>query len=414
MKRIKFISLGFCLLLNLSAFAQSPTFEYKRSISKPVDQWHKIILPDDIYQEVSNNLSDLRIFGSTSKTDTIEVPFILETKTAYHRTEALQLKVFNKGSKGNQHFFTLECPDLKEINELDLSFEEKNFDWKVQLEGSQDLKEWISISKDNRIVAIKNSEVNYQYSSIVFPDSKYRYYRIMVPNKQAPKLLEAKVYRQFYSAGTFKEFEIAEMTKVDEKESKKTYVDFSLSNKVPISFIQIEVDSQVDYYRKIDLQYLVNTIETPKGKKHVYRTMESGYLSSFENNTFNFPTKSVQQFRLVVYNQDNAPLKIIGATCKGHPTEMIARFDSPADYFLYYGNEKLRSPKYDIASFKNTIPQNLKPLSLGTPLQLAHPENASTEALFTNKIWLYLLMTLIILVLGGYTLKMMKESNGGV
>ncbi len=413
MKLPKLITNALFFLYSFAAFAQSASFDFKRSIEKPVDQWHRIELPSDLYQHVSPNLSDLRILGTNASGDSIEAPYIVETKTAYNRSEAIGLKIFNTVSQGGRHFFSFECPEIKELNDLELSFQEENFDWQVRLEGSEDSKDWFTISDNNRIVSIKNSEVNYSYSRIVFSAAKYRYYRISIPTKKSPKLLKAEVFRNFYSAGIFKEFTPAKMEIKEDKEAKKTIVDFTLPMSVPISWIKVEVATEVDYYRRLSLQYLADSIKSPKGWKPVYRNFKSAYLSSFENNTFNFSAQRAAQFRLVIENQDNAPLKISTASFKGHPTELIARFGAPADYSLYYGNKKLTKPRYDIASFRNTIPQDLKSLSLGSAQRLEKTGKVQVEALFTNKLWLYALMALIIFVVGGFTLKMMKESNRG-
>ena len=413
MKLPKLITIALFFFYSLATFAQSASFDFKRSIEKPLDQWHRIELPSDIYQHVSPNLSDLRIFGTKANGDTIEAPYLIETKTAYNRSEASDLKIFNKVSQGDRHFFSFECPEIRELNDLELSFQEDNFDWKVRLEGSEDSKDWFTISDNNRIVSIKNSEVNYSYARIVFSASKYRYYRISLQSKKPPRLLKAAVFRNFYSEGIFKEFTPVKMEINEDKEAKKTLVDFTLPMSVPISWIKVEVASEVDYYRKVSLQYLADSIKSPKGWKPIYRNFKTGYLSSFENNTFNFSAQRAAQFRLVIDNQDNAPIKIAAASFKGHPTELVARFDAPADYSLYYGNKRVKRPKYDIASFRNTIPQNLKNLNLGSPQRLENPGETKVEALFTNKLWLYALMAVIIFVVGGFTLKMMKESNRG-
>src|SRR5690606_40823506 len=54
------------------------------------------------------------------------------------------------------YFFTFEMPAREPINQLYLQFKEKNFDWKIRLEGSHDQQEWFTIADDYRIVSISN------------------------------------------------------------------------------------------------------------------------------------------------------------------------------------------------------------------------------------------------------------------
>ncbi|MBV1922793.1 MAG: DUF3999 domain-containing protein, partial [Flavobacteriaceae bacterium] len=89
--------------------------------------------------------------------------------------------------------------------------------------------------------------------------------------------------------------------------------------------------------------------------------------------------------------------------------ELVARFSEPAKYFLTYGNKNATSPNYDVGRFSDKIPGNLKPLKLLEQKSIKQEDEIKKEALFTNKLWLWIIMGLIILVLGGYSIKMLKK-----
>jgi hypothetical protein len=88
---------------------------------------------------------------------------------------------------------------------------------------------------------------------------------------------------------------------------------------------------------------------------------------------------------------------------------LVARFTEPARYFLAYGNRHAGVPRYDIERFAANIPDVLQPLELGAEQALAKPEAAATSPLFKNKAWLWALMVVVIVVLGWFTVSMMRK-----
>ncbi|MFT5337817.1 MAG: hypothetical protein ACI9YL_001829, partial [Luteibaculaceae bacterium] len=67
------IRLSYCLLLLLDcsfSYGQVDDYNYKREIKGVQDQWHKIILPNDIFGKTEPDFSDIRIFGLTERNDT--------------------------------------------------------------------------------------------------------------------------------------------------------------------------------------------------------------------------------------------------------------------------------------------------------------------------------------------------------
>ena len=62
----------FSLLIFVLSFGQMQNYSYKRELIGVQDTWHKLTLPDDLFEKVSPALSDIRVFGLTTKNDTIE------------------------------------------------------------------------------------------------------------------------------------------------------------------------------------------------------------------------------------------------------------------------------------------------------------------------------------------------------
>ena len=89
-------------------------------------------------------------------------------------------EILNASSNAEGYYFTFENLDAKSINEILLDFNEQNFNWNISLEGSQEQSEWFTILDTYRILSISNEQTTYSFTKLVFPLSKYRYYRLRV------------------------------------------------------------------------------------------------------------------------------------------------------------------------------------------------------------------------------------------
>ena len=175
-------------------FAQLHTYEYKRSIEQPTDSWHKINLKPEMYKHLNQRLSDMRIYG-VSKTDTTQVPFLMHSSASKKVNRDLAFELINQTKNEDGIFFTFKLEDAQVINKIHLDFIETNFDWKIQLDASNDQKEWYTLLDDYRITSIKNKQVTYQYSQLHFESSEYQYYRVLVKNIDKAELDRARLRR---------------------------------------------------------------------------------------------------------------------------------------------------------------------------------------------------------------------------
>ncbi len=400
------ISLLLGCLYSFCAIAQLDTYNYKTELSEVDDLWHSVQLPENVFGEIGQDMNDIRIYG-ISATDTIEAPYVLKVGHENMRRTAVDFKLLNKTSNSKGYYFTYEVPTKEAINRIQLDFENENFDWKIALEGSQNQNEWFTLLDDYRILSIQNAQTNYRFSNLNFSNAKYRYYRVLVKANEKPELLRAKISVNTKSKNKYQEFGVTYMNVSDK--NKQTVLELDLKKRLPISFLKINVSDEIDYYRPFSIEYLSDSVQTEKGWRYIYRNLSSGTLSSIEKNGFSFPTTLAQKLRVTISNYDNQPLTIEGVSTKGYVHELIARFSKPAKYYLAFGKKNDRKPQYDIAQTGVKIPTEISTLTLGKAQKLPKKALFKASPLFENKLWLWLIMGAVILVLGGFTLKMMQK-----
>ena len=402
-------SLLLLLLVGSLCHAQMEEYNYKMELDGISDSWHSITLPNGLFEFVDNTLYDIRIFGINAKNDTIETPYLLKRKTRETANQTVAFKRLNESYRQGTYYVTFEVPTDAIVNHLELAFKQQNFDWRLRLEGSSDNKQWFEMTDDYRILSFKNEFSNYHYTKVSFPDSKYAYYRLKIKASERPELLNAQLDLQSITPAGYHNFTVKNTQINTNRTSKQTSIEVTLNRPVPTSFIAFDIQNNFDYYRPITIQYLKDSVATEQGWKYNYQTLRRGTLSSLEKEGFSFESTILQKLKIIIANHDNEPLAVNSVRVKGYVHELVARFSEPATYFLTYGSSNAVRPNYDISKFENSIPKNLKPLVLKTPQSIEKKPSEKTEPLFKNKLWLWIVMGLIILVLGWFSIKMIKQ-----
>ncbi|PIF00208.1 MAG: hypothetical protein CR994_07015 [Maribacter sp.] len=407
MKRTKAFLLA-SLLFSVVAFAQMGDYDTKRKILGISEQWHSLELPPSVLAKVSDNLADIRIYGINPK-DTVESPYLLRIEKEKHQLKEIGFELINITSKKQNHYYTFEVPAKEALNEIILDFKNRNFDWKVKLEGSQEQSDWYTILKDARILSIKNGQTDYRFTHLNFPNAKYRYYRISFKSEILPELKSANIHLNEHIGAKYNTVKVAHLDISQDKDKKQSILQITLDQRAPISFISLDIANTFDYYRSFELQYAHDSIATEKGWKYNYRTLTQGTLNSIEKNEFKFNSVLAKKLRLVIEDHDNQPLNIKNVVAKGYTHRITARFNDKRDYFLVYGNNNARVPNYDLVYTSKNIPSSLTPVNLGKTVQIPKKRKDKVAPLFENEYWLWAVMGVVILVLGGFTLKMMTK-----
>ncbi|MGZ5303384.1 MAG: DUF3999 family protein [Bacteroidia bacterium] len=393
--------------------AQMHDYQYKRELKGINSQWHSVQLPDDVFGKVNKAFSDIRIYGITPNHDTVEAPYILNIRQEETKTTTTSPTLLNQVKSGDTYYFTFEIPQGKKLNQLDLDFAQTNFDWRVNLEGSTDGKNWFTVLENYRIDSIENNFTNYKFTSLRFPTIQYPYLRASLISEVKPVLESALIHDNISTPGIYTTHTKWFQQRTKDKKSRKSNLDILLQQPVPVSVIRLYINSNVDFYRPVQISSVTDSTKTPNGWLYHYETLYSGTLSSLEANRFNIGNSIAQKLKIEIANQDNQPLKIDSITILGNVHELIARFDQPiAKYFLVYGNEKATTPQYDIVNFKEKIPADLLLLQVGEEEKITSAKQSKkVSPLIENKLWLWAIMGVIILLLGWFTLKMIRTGE---
>jgi len=396
----------FFFLTSSLCFGQMNSYSKKIELKGITDQWHKIIIPTEVFQYVKSDLTDIRIYGVTA-TDTIEAPYILKISKAVDSNTSIPFELLNTVTNSQWHYYTYKLSTIESINEIKLNFKNSNFNWLITLEGSQNQQEWFTVLKDYRILSIVNDQTDYTFTNLKFPNANFKYYRLKINSVEKPILKSAHIFKQAKNVPEYQSYSVNYFETIQKK--KNSIIDVNLKNRVPLSMLEFTVNDEFDYYRPITIQYLVDSVKTEKGFHYNYRTLGTRTLSSLESNSFQLPSTLAQKLRIVISNHDNQPLKISNVQLKGYIHSLTARFTEPTAYFLVYGKPDANQPNYDIAKNTISLPENISTLQFGDIINISKPQNHITKPLFENQWWLWVLLAIIIIFLGYFTIRMMRK-----
>jgi hypothetical protein len=392
------------------ACGQMTQFTYQRTLSGASEQWHKVVLPSEIFSKTSQNLADLRVFGIAVSGDTLEVPYLMYVARAEVDHKNRSFRILNTVNNERGYFFTFETPTVDAVNQLKLDFKQKNFDWRVRLEGSNNQQEWFTLLEDYRILSLQDGMTTFEFTLLKFPTASYRFFRLAIDSKDSPELLSASMAHREVKEGMQRRFPVKQMTIEQNKASKQTTIDIDLPMPTRVSQLELTVEEDVDFYRPLSIQYLSDSVSTPKGWHYTYTTLYTGTLQSIQKNEFQFEDRTLQKLKILITNQDNLPLSIADVTVKGHEHELWVRLpESTSRYYLAYGNPLASQPSYDLSRFTDKVPLELIPLEVGPEEIIDKEKPLAVKPLFQDPKWLWAVLVFSILVMGWFTVKMMGK-----
>lgn len=400
------------LLLVFSFFnllAQWPNYSHQHKLKTTDAAWQQLTLPLEAYAHCQASLHDVRVYGLTATGDTIEAPYLLENTNSETVLSEAEFKIINTSQAKGGYFYTFEVPSKLALNTLHLNFDKANFNWQVELDGSQNQQDWFKLVSSYRLVGVQNQYKEFSFTTVVFPQAKYQFLRLFIPGPNKPNLLNAQLYLEEKSLGIFRDYHLASFKQNELKKRKETEITLSLAQVSPISKLKLYPADSLDFYRPIRVAFLADSVQTEKGWRYVYREVYQGTFHSFNQDAFSFNSTLAQKLKITIINHDNAPLTIDSAALSGYQHQLICRLKPNKQYFLIYGWPNAPAPRYDLAQFKSSIPKNRDTVRVGAATKIAQ-ENANLRSAFDlDQIWLWLALGLIALVLIVFSLKMMRS-----
>ncbi len=391
----------------------SSLYRYLAPIEVTGSGYVSFTIPPAVYDKANPNLSDLRI----SDGGAAEVPYVIWSNSRTSERKKIETIILNTSYIPRSYTtFTLDVGDTgMTTNNITVTTSSTDFVRRITVEGSPDNRKF-ALLKDNDYIFDLTSDHNIKNLAISYPTTDYRYLKVTIWDDGEEPLV-AVGGEIFFLEDIKGESEIipSTMTTVEKKTGKPvTELTLDLSSKnVPTSTVTL---SLADTNFKRDVTLLSSNVDKPEEYREISRTSIYSIQTqrfSRSNTTIEYPETQARYLKIIIENENNAPLTIFGATVSGVPRKVTfsAAPDTGNTYTLYVGNPRIESPSYDIAQvFPYIDRDSFIPVSLGTVVENPGYIPGSDLPMSERYPWiLWGAIGLMILVFGVIIIRMMMR-----
>jgi hypothetical protein len=405
-----------CFLLTLQA-ALAQNFLYQAELDTvPADGFYKITISPRIAGYLKADLSDVRLYDKALR----EVPYVLQREEPVQYKKLFkEYEIVSKVSKpGAGTSLVLRNAGRSKINNISLVIGNTNATKKAQLSGSNDAREWYSLDDGFIIQPVKSQSATLEVRILDFPLSEYAYYKLDIQDSLSTpiNIIKAGYYDTYAENGKYTLIEGLQFIQKDSAALKQTFVHIRLKQPAFIDKLEIAIAAPAYYLRQAEVRVPHTVRDRRKREKTYEKTVAYATLNSSTDNTLLPDSFQAKEFYLLIHNADNIPLQVSGVKAYQLNTYLIASLQKAETYRLKFGQETLPAPVYDLAYFKDKLPLTIPVIQTRaiTPVETQTAASAAGTSPFTSKMLIWAAISLVILLLGYLSYKMVKDMKGNL
>ncbi len=403
----KYIFLFAFVALAIKADFSLSDWEFKKQIAiSGLEGVASVKVDAEVYNNAKSDLSDIRIIGYNGE----EIPYKLKVVESKKETVCFEPKLYNVSHKPDAYTeFYLDVGEKNQIiNKINIVTPDKNFRRRVEIWGSDDGIYWLKIRDDANIFSFYTEDYRTSLTDIKFPDTKRRFFKIVIWNKEEKPLEIAKcwVYDEKVIKATLDDIPFKIVSKKENNEKKRTEVVLDvIYENIPKKEINLKFASK-GYHRNVWVFGSDNAEDWRRlNSSVIYR-----YNKENKNNVISLPESRDRYLKLFIYNQDDPPLKIDAISIKGNKQFIYFPVKKNEKYCLFYGNHNARKPVYE---FERLLPfmESEKSIMLDLEEEQIN-ENFSRvkEVIKENEIaFMWPMVAFVIITLGFLIVKSLKS-----
>ena len=399
----------FCTITTLSSFAQVAGWHYQAAIDSVKEAgFYNIVLTPEITTHLKTDYNDLRIVNDSGKW----VPHLLRLPNTELTVEQIiwELQIIKK--ENTTAFTELIIKSLPAaISNLVLKLKNTDAERFCTLTGSDDSKKWFIINDSILIRPGKPVDDIQVRFNIQFPLTNYKFYKLILYNNgKAPfdiiGVASAGPATGPDTALIQKPIENPAASIIQKDSDKISYIKVTQQAKYHFDEIRFKISGAKYFSRAVDL-YI------PQSAAHSFKN-PGQLIKSFtisNNNTLQFrvPLINANTFYLIIYNEDNLPVKIDEVKTYNSFRIATAYFEKGNNYKMVMDNATATIPNYDLQQLNISNKQLLPSATIGAIAAIPQPAIIITSA--NNKWLIWLTIGIAAIVLGFFTYKLIIEMN---
>ena len=267
------------------------------------------------------------------------------------------------------------------------------------ISGSDDQHNWFSILENINLEDRGGLDTDKYVQTINFPPSSYRFFKIIINNRNNNPLNIIEAGRYIDSEYRMENNYVVNPSPVfvqKDSSDNNTYINVHQNAAYHIEKISLQIESQGFFERDAEI---IN---------------RSG-IASFKIRTGNIPGLKLPAFNdtnwsIKIYNGDNPPLKINFISLQQQPRNIVAYLQAAKNYHLLMHDSTATKPVYDLQKFEDSIPSNPPQLDI-VSFETIKPASAVISKMTLSSTWLWTLIIVVLITLGFVTYRLTKEMS---
>lgn len=384
---------------------------------------HKMELSHGLMGKSEKDLHDLRLADSSGH----EYPYVILSEPLLRsQSDFVPYPVVSVTHYNKQHYrffffhyyteVTIENPARDKINNLSLNVNNSDAYKYCAVEGSDDQKNWYSVSEQQELSLAYDNNYTNTYKCIYFPANNYRYFRLIIDDRyQRPfKINAAGQFKNTLIAGKLNGLQHTITIRENEKE-KQTLLELDFGSYQLLNRIAFHIKSPRLFKRSARIyatRQMERNHQIVNEKVNVYELD----LDASGRLFFDLPYVHEKRIWIEIDNKDNPPLEIDSISCSRLATYLIADLNKGTRYFLKGGDSTLNVPEYDLINFVNDVPQLMPRASLGklTPIApVTVPVIASSKPFYEEPWFMWVCIGAGALILMIFSVNLLKDMKQG-
>lgn len=385
------------LLLLLQVWVQAQEFDWKSKLEPvPENGFYQVALSLAFLSNVQADLSDIRIVDDQNR----KVPFLLSEQVFRKGTPFIEFPILKNTTDSSYTTLVIDALEQPGTDHLFLIMGNTAVDRTAILSGSNDQKQWFIINE--RLLLTNGEGVGSDrfVQSVHFPFVHYRYFKLLIDNRKTDPLpvLRAGIYSHLSEKDSMEWYRIPGITyRITDSSDGASYVWVHHPDLYPVDRVSLDI-SAPRFFNRALLVY-----EVSNGKKNALLASET--IRSGRGPSIWLPAGKTQDILLVIENGNNPPLSIASVTTHSRKRYLVTYLEKGTEYTLAGGNPQTSFPRYDLAHFRDSIPEQLTVITHGTVL----PNEKKMVTRISHNWWIWPLIGLMLLVLGFLTFRLLKD-----
>ncbi len=417
-------------------------------------------LDSQIYEQLRHDYSNLRLVRTGENGTLEEVPFLREKffhpriDTHSKRIDTKEISLKETENNTIEIIIKLErrSPN-RNAARLSIDTPLKDFERRVVVSGSQDGESWETLVAKGRIFDFTRY-LDIRRTEIPLPKNNFRYFKVVIDRaiddkdsltrqisrqirngEETEREITANVTTRPFRIDRLKWFTLEGKKRaapkdripyplsgmdVSEDPEKKETVILLNSRNQPLTHFTLVTNSK-NFRRQFSVQ--IPIISNVTGKADKWRTLQTSHLFRYqlgnfeeERLTIQFPEQRTEQYRIVIKNHDNPPLKIGKFEAEGPEYRLLSLADPGDRIRVYFGGDEsktLKLPVYDTSAITTGRSHGLKvaafPLSSSQSNPINQPQKEGGRSFLNNKIFLWIAIALVVALLAWMLFGMAKK-----